>query len=81
MYRKTEQMTEGRSLYIQLHDSKYDGSPCKLSSNKGFWVVTDTCHEHLRAATPSESPSSVKWQYYDSDKTLCPVSHLILLRA
>ena len=63
LYRKTEQMTEGRNIYIQEHDSKYRGSPYELSSREGGWVVTEDGYERLRAATPSESPTSVNWQY------------------
>ena len=63
LYRKTEQMTEGRSIYIQEHDSKYDGSPCELSSHNGVWVVTWDGTELLRATTPSDGPTSVNWQY------------------
>ena len=63
LYRRTEQMTEGRSVYMQEHDSKYEGSPFKLFSDKGVWVMTENGYECFRAAAPSESPTSVKWQY------------------
>ena len=65
LYRMTEQMTDGLNVYMQEHDTKYGGIPCKLYSSKGVWVVTCDGKELLRAATPSESPTSVKWQYYD----------------
>ena len=40
LYRKTEQMAEGQSLYIQLHDSQYGDSLCKLASHNKVWVAT-----------------------------------------
>ena len=58
-------MTEGRSVYIQKHD--YGGRPYKLASNKGVWRMTYKGDEYLRAATPSESPTSVMWQYEKDD--------------
>jgi len=60
-------MADGRSVYKQEHDSKYGNtdSRCKLSSQEGVWRVTFLNTEYLRAATPSESPTSVKWQYRD----------------
>ena len=68
LYRNTEQMTEGHSLYIQEHDSKYKGSPYNLSINNGVWVVTSDGNKKLRAATPSDGPTSNKWQYHDRRK-------------
>ena len=65
LYRITEQMTDGRSVYMQEHDAKYGGSPCKLYSSKGLWVVTWDGKEWLRAVTPSDGPTSVKWQFLD----------------
>ena len=69
LYRKTEQRTEGRTVYIQEHDSQYDDSPCKLSSDNKVWVVNVNCddgYEGLRAATHSDGPTSVSWQYKES---------------
>ena len=64
LYRKTEKIKEGRSVYMQEHDSKYGDSPRRqLFSHKRVWVMTLDGNEHLRAATPSESPTSAKWQY------------------
>ena len=64
LYRKTEEMADGRSVYKQEQDSKYYGdSRCKLFSQEGVWRVTFLNTEYLRAATPSESPASVMWQY------------------
>ena len=62
LYRKTEELSEGRSVYIQEHDTKYLASPYKLSSAKGVWSIG-----MLRSATASESPASVKWQYKDRE--------------
>ena len=64
LYRKNN----GRSVYMQEHDAKYGGSPCKLYSSKGLWVVTRHGNEYLRAATPSDGPTSVKWQFKDWNK-------------
>ena len=64
LYRKTEQMAEGRTVYIQEHDSQYEGSPCKLASHNKVLVATYEGIEYLRAATPT----SVSWQYRDWDK-------------
>ena len=67
LYRRTEQMEEGRSVYKQEKDRQYGDSFCKLFSHKGVWMVTDGNTECLRAATTSESPTSAKWQYIDYD--------------
>ena len=56
-------MTEGRIVYVQEHDTKYGGIPSKLSSAQGVWSFTEGGRVYLRAATPSESPTSAKWQY------------------
>ena len=63
LYRRTELMTEGRSVYMQEQDTQYGASPGKLFSDKGVWMITFG-GVFLRAATPSESPASVKWQQY-----------------
>jgi len=69
LYRKTEEMRDGRSVYIQEHDTKYGGSSHrKLSSAQGVWRITRNGSVWLRAATPSESPTSVKWQYDEDYK-------------
>ena len=62
-------MTEGRRVYLQEHDTKYGASECKLFSLGGVWRITWRGYEGLRAATPSESPTTkVKWQYDEYDK-------------
>ena len=58
LYRKTEKMREGRSVYTQEHDAKYRGGTCKLFSDKGVWSITYAGDVYLRATTRSESPSS-----------------------
>ena len=55
LYRKTEEMREGRSVYMQMHDTNA-GRPGKLSYAKGVWRITDGTTVYLRTATPSESP-------------------------
>ena len=64
LYHLSEEMREGRSVYIQEHDTKYGPDLHKLYSDQGVWVVTNDGNERLRAATPSLSPTSVKWQYF-----------------
>ncbi len=63
LYRKTTEITEDRSVYIQEHDTQPKLSPGKLFSDQGVWTVTYDGRELLRATTPSENPTSVKWQY------------------
>ena len=64
LYRKTEEMIEGHSVYKQEHDTKYGGRPCKLFSDKGVWRMEDWFgNVPLKAATPSDSPASIKWEY------------------
>ena len=69
LYRKTEKMEEGSSVYIQEQESKYGTSVSerKLFSHKGVWVTT-LGDVFLRAATLSKSPTSVKWQYQEFSK-------------
>ena len=67
LYQKIEEINEGHSVYIQKHDIKYGANSCKLFSDKGVWRITRDGIERIRAATPSESPYSVKWQYYEYD--------------
>ena len=65
LYRLTREMTEGRSVYVQ--ESGYGSSPCKLFSDEdGVWGISDegSGDRYLRATTPSESQTTVKWQYY-----------------
>ena len=69
LYRKTEEMREGRSVYTQLHDTQYKGSPSKLFTDKGVWSIEDSDGDvNLMATTPSNSPTSATWQYYDQNK-------------
>ena len=68
LYHLSEEMREGRSVYIQEHDTKYGYNPHKLFSDQGVWMVTNDGDVRLRSATSSRSPTSVNWQYYDYDK-------------
>ena len=69
LYRRSEEIKGGRSVYTQEHDSKYQGHTHKLLSDKGVWRITTWYGaECMRAATPSESPSSLKCQYQDYNK-------------
>ena len=63
LYRKTTEITEDRSVYIQEHDTQPKLSPGKLFSDQGVWTVTYDGRELLRATTPSENPTSIKWKY------------------
>ena len=68
LYRKTEKMEGGRNVYVQVNDYSLDEGILHsklLIDDNGVWMIT---YAGLRAATPSESPTSVKWQYYDKDK-------------
>ena len=60
LYRRTEQMTEGSRVYMREQDTKYGASERKLFSDQGVWSISFGGMV-LRAATPSESPTSVKW--------------------
>ena len=67
MYRLTREMTEGRSVYVQ--ESGHGSSPCKLFSDEdGFWGISKDGYDGdaylMATTTPSESPTTVKWQYY-----------------
>ena len=68
-YRKTEEMREGRSVYRQMHNTKYGNNSRKIFINKGVWSITYDSTVYLRAATPSDSPISTKCQYLDRHKT------------
>ena len=39
VYRRSDEMRDGRSVYIQEQDDKYEDSPCELVSVKGGWLV------------------------------------------
>ena len=67
LFRKTEQMREGRNVYIQMHDKKYGASSLKLFTAQGVWTIAGRT-VYMRATTPSESPTSVTWQYMVFDK-------------
>ena len=72
LYRKSEEeIREGRSVYIQEHDTQYRGSHSKLTSAQGVWrIVDEHGNVYLRAAKIIESPiSSVKWEYKLNGKT------------
>ena len=69
LYRKTEEVREGCSVYSQMHDTKYGVRTSKLLSDKGVWSFeNDNGNVRLRVTTPNDSPTSAKWQYYDWDK-------------
>ncbi len=68
LYRKTEEMREGRSVYMQMHDTMYEDRPRKLFSDRGVWTISWDDDVYLRAATPSESPTSVTWKYMEYSK-------------
>ena len=85
LYRKTEEKIEGHSVYIQdqegLEGYKY---LYKMFCDLGVWVVMSSWNGNvlLKASTPSQRPTSVKWQYYDleynlwqNDSTLTVTSH------
>ena len=63
LYRKTEEMKEGCSVYIREHDTQYGNVPYRVTINQGVWMLSKGDDVFLRAATPSECPTSVKWQY------------------
>ena len=70
LYRQSE---VERNVYFQEEEEEEDPDAWyyKLFYDQGVWVVI--CQKesmYLRAATPSESPTSVKWQYYDRDQNL-----------
>ena len=67
LYRKIEEMREGCSVYLQEQDTEYTDSMGKMFSAQGVWSIEDgEGVVRLRAATPSERPTSViKWKYKD----------------
>ena len=73
LYRKTEEMKEGRHVYKQEHDSneyEREDYSYKLFSDKGVWAVS--CRSRgedlkLKATTSSKLPTSVKWKYHYKD--------------
>ena len=67
LYRLSDEMRDGRSVYIQEQDNEYDDSPCELFSVKGGWVVTWLGNLYMIATSPSKSPTSVNWQYFQWD--------------
>ena len=77
LYRKTEEMKEGRHVFKQEHDSKEDENGDDeyelFSDKKGVWKLSlngTNSDEYLKlkATTPRELPTSVKWQYrYEGD--------------
>ena len=67
LYKRTWERSEGRSVYIQEHSTEYGDNPGKLISVQGTWRIVSFSTVWLRAATPSESPTSVKWEY-EADK-------------
>ena len=67
LYRKSEEMREGRSVYTQEDDTEHEDIPGKLSSEQGVWRITWDDTWFLKAASPSVSPTSVEWQFYDFD--------------
>ena len=69
IYRKTEEMREGRSVYVQEHDREYGGISYRLFSVQGLWIIGLKYGDWLlRAVTLSESPTAtVKWKCYNTD--------------
>ena len=61
LYRKTEEMIEGCSVYNQENDKEVEG---KLFRSHGVWVLKNKAGAvNIRVAKPSESPTSALWQY------------------
>ncbi len=69
LYEKTEEMREGRSVYTQMHDTKYGDNYLELFSNNRVWNIAARATVFLRATTLSDSPTSVTWQYKELHKT------------
>ena len=69
LYRKTGELKEGRNVYVQESDLGFPTGPVNLSSAEGVWSVTRSDGTYLKAATPSHSPISVKWQFKDFHQT------------
>merc|ERR1712150_71773 len=63
LYKRIWERSEGRSVYIQEHSTEYGDNSGKLISVQGTWRIVSFSTVWLRAATPSESPTSVKWEY------------------
>ena len=60
----------GRSVYRQMHDTKYEAlsMPGKLFRAQGVWSIEDyNGNVRLRSTTPSESPTSVTWKWEISE--------------
>ena len=68
LYRKTEKIREGRSVYTQMNDTKYSYSPHNLLSHQGVWTITNGSTGFLRASTTSGSPTSDTLKYKEHDK-------------
>ena len=78
LYRQSE---AGHSVYNQEEcrdqDSGYCDNPYKLYNDNGVWMVISSFALRqnrmwilLCATTPSESPTTVKWQYYDRNQNI-----------
>ena len=63
LYKRTWEKSEGRSVYIQEHNSEYGDNSGKLISVQGVWRITSCSTVWLRATSPSESPTSAKWEF------------------
>ena len=68
LYRQSES-EDGRIVYFQEED-EYEHLYELIHHDLGVWIVILNQSMYLRAVTPSESPTSVKWQYYDQDQNL-----------
>ena len=68
LYRKSGEMREDRSIYIQEHDAKYGANSFKLSSYQGTWTIAQDNTMCLSATTPGGSPTSIKWKYKEYNK-------------
>ena len=74
LYEKMTWMTEAPIVYEQENSTilprlwtDYGLYRCKLLSDQGVWSITYNGSMRLRAIAQSENPTSVKWQYYNSD--------------
>ena len=70
LYRRTEEMKEGRHVYKQEHDSQEEGhvdEDYKLFSDEGVWAVSFDGDLKLKAAKSSKLPTSVDWLYQFED--------------
>ena len=66
VYHKSQEKREEKCVYMQ-EETVCGKSLCVLFSDQGFWAVTNLINSHhILAATPSLSPTSCSWQFYNS---------------